>query len=95
MAMVGAVASARDLFAKDRRELVAGTEYEGFQNFVWTAEDVTLCAKETAEGESCAEADNLGNFSVGSSWYEQGSTDKTLYYGLIAEFEFNREAYEA
>ena len=95
MAMVGAVASARDLFAKDRRELVAGTEYEGFQNFVGVADGVELCEKETAEGELCAEDDILGVFSVGSSWYEQGSTDKTLYYGLIAEFAFNREAYEA
>jgi len=48
-----------------------------------------------ADGEVCADEDILGSYSVGSSWYEQGSEDKTLYYGLIAEFEFNREAYEA
>lgn len=81
MAMLGAVSSAKDLVTSgDRRALVAGDEYEGFQNVLWIAEDVPLCLDAECENE-------LGSFNVATSWEEKGAADKTLYYGLIMEFE--------
>lgn len=83
MAMLGAVTSAKDLISSgDRRELVAGDEYEGFQNVVWITQDTPLCTDAECETQ-------VGTFSAATSWEEKGAADKTLYYGLIMEFSLN------
>ncbi len=84
IAMLGAYASAKDLV----RNLAVGDDYEGFQNTIEAGRDVPLCADEACTTQ-------VGTVSVLTSWNEQGSSDLTLYYGLILEFTIDKAAYAA
>ena len=83
LAMVGAVASTKDIYSTARRELETGIEYEGFQNVI-ESDYVRVCTT-----EDCDEA--FANFSVATTWNEDSSGK--IYFGLIADIEFNEEAF--